>query len=175
MEERFGSKNNGESNVKLDQRNVSQHAKKSAAEIFLKRSAHLFMTTSGNYKILQKKDFITKLVKVSNVSRLRKRSKTVSGKRRDRTLTRKYFMQKPDGGQMFQVCSVFLSKLWIFPANGCNSCSKTLDTGALQPDLRGTNSNHNHWSEKTVDEVVSHIKRFKTVQSHYCRKPRAQS
>ena len=48
--------------------------------------------------------------------------------------------------------------------------SKSLDTEVLQPDMRGTNSKYNRITEETINEVVLHIKMFKTVPSHYCRK-----
>ena len=47
--------------------------------------------------------------------------------------------------------------------------AKSLETGAIAPDMRGVNSNYNRLADELVEQVVEHISKFKTVPSHYCR------
>ena len=91
-------------------------------------------------------------MKVLKVARSRKRPKTVSDKRRERTMTRKYFLQKPEGGEKFEVCSIFFIRtLDISMQMIALAVSKSIETGALQPDMRGTNSKHNRITQETIN------------------------
>ena len=69
-----------------------------------------------------------------------------------------------------EVCQVyFLKTLDVSVQMVTTAIAKSLETGAIAPDIRGVNSNYNHLADELVEQVVEHICKFKTVPSHYCR------
>ena len=119
--------------------------------------------------ITEKRLFISKMVKLIPSARSRKRKDTKTGKRRMRGLTQKYFLQKA-GNELVEVCQVFFfNTLDISKQMVSTAILKGLETGTIAPDMRGVNSKHNRLSDELVEQVVKHIRKFKTVPSHYCR------
>ena len=114
------------------------------------------------------------MVKKCEIVRRRKRpDEKITGKRRNRSFNHDlfnhtYYLQKPGEAALTEVCTVFfLNTLVISRKQMRTALSKENDIGGIEMDKRGYNVDHNKLTDECVNQIVDHICKFLTVESHY--------
>ena len=112
----------------------------------------------------EQQHFIVRHVEERTVTR-----KRVGSEKRNTTCH--YFLNKKESNSREQVCrTFFLNTMDIGRDFVYNTIRKVSGTGTLKGSLQGKHGCQPKINESLIKEVENHIKSFKVIDSHYCRK-----